>query len=357
MNVKNILVIRFRRVGDSVLSTVICTSLRQTFPDAKIDYVLNENIASLYDNHPDIDQIITFNDNENHNLRKYLGKVWHTVHNKKYDVIIDTRSTIKTLFFSLFSMRTPFRIGTYKKYSGLLHNHRVQNHLDSTIDMVQHNLMLLKPLEKIATVKYNPDFKLYVSEDEKNQFYNYMIQQGIDFSRPVVLTTVSARLEYKIWDRDKMKAILRQMIDKFDVQLIFNFSQSEEAFVKKMQEEMGFDKHIFTTIEAKSLRELCALTSNCNFFFGNEGGPRHIAQAFSVPTYAIFPPGILKSIWQPTSGKDYQGISPDDFYSEEDQKEMDYQQRFNLITVDMVWKGVDSFLSDRIKSSTENSAS
>jgi ADP-heptose:LPS heptosyltransferase len=348
MKVKNILVIRFRRVGDSVLSTVICSSLRQTFPDAKIDYVLNDTIASLYDHHPDIDQIITFNDEENHNLRKYLGKVWRTMHVKKYDIIIDTRSTIKTLFFSLFSMRTPFRIGTYKKYSCVLHNYRVQNHLDSSMDMVQHNLLLLKPLEKIATVKYTSDFRLYVSEEEKNRFHDYMEHQGIDFSQPVVLATVSARLEYKIWDKEKMKTILRQMIDKYDVQLIFNFSRSEEGFVKKMQEEMGFDKHVFTNIEAESLRELCALTSNCHFFFGNEGGPRHIAQAFSVPTYAIFPPRILKSIWQPASGKDYQGISPDDFYTDDEQKGMDYQQRFNLITADMVWSGVNLFLSDRL---------
>jgi len=348
MKVKNILVIRFRRVGDSVLSTVICTSLRQTFPDAKIDYVLNGNIASLYDHHPDIDQIIPFSDEENHHLRHYLGKVWRTVHAKKYDIIIDTRSTVKTLFFSLFSMRTPFRIGTHKTYNGILHNYRVKNHTDSSIDMVQHNLLLLKPLEKIATVKYNSDFRLYVSNDEKKHFHDYMERQGIDFSRPIVLATVSARLEYKIWDKEKMKAVLRQMIDKFDVQLIFNYSQSEEAFVKMMHEEMGFDKHVFTNIEAKSLRELCALTANCHFFFGNEGGPRHIAQAFNVPTYAIFPPGILKSIWQPASGKDYQGISPDDFYSEEEQKELDYQQRFNLITEDMVWNGVNQFLTDRL---------
>jgi len=249
MKVKNILVIRFRRVGDSVLSTVICSSLRQTFPDAKIDFVLNDAIESLYDHHPDIDQIITFNDEENHNLRKYLGKVWRTMHVKKYDIIIDTRSTIKTLFFSLFSMSTPFRIGTFKKYNFLLHNYRVQNHLDSSMDMVQHNLLLLKPLEKIATVKYTSDFKLYVSEEEKNQFHEYMECQGIDFSRPVVLATVSARLEYKIWDKEKMKTVLRLMIEKFDTQLIFNFSGSEEAFVKKMHEEMGFDKHVLPILK------------------------------------------------------------------------------------------------------------
>lgn len=42
MEIKHILVIRFRRVGDSVLATALCRSLRQSFPQAQIDYVLNE---------------------------------------------------------------------------------------------------------------------------------------------------------------------------------------------------------------------------------------------------------------------------------------------------------------------------
>lgn len=345
MSVRNILVIRFRRVGDSVLSTVICSSLRRTFPDARIDYVLNENIASLYDNHPDIDQVITFSDEENHHIFKYMRKVWNIMRERKYDVIIDTRSTIKTLFFSLFSLYTPYRIGSRKRYNRFLHNYRIDNHRDETKDMVQQNLMLLKPMEKMADVKYISDFSLYVTENEKNRFRKYMEQQGIDFSRPVVLATVSARLQHKIWEKEKMKEVLRKMIDKYDVQLIFNYAGNEEAFAINMHEEMNFDKHVFTNIKAKNLRELCALTTNCHLFFGNEGGPRHIAQAFKLPSFAIFPPGILKSIWLPASGDRYQGISPDDFYSKEDQKNMDYQQRFNLITVEMVWNGIDQLLS------------
>lgn len=348
MDVKNVLVIRFRRVGDAVLSTVICSSLRRTFPDARIDYVLNEHIAMLYGHHPDIDRVITFSEKENHHLPEYLRKVRSIMRETRYDVIIDTRSTVKTLFFSLFSLHTPFRIGSRKSYNVLLQNYRVDNHRDETKDMVQQNLMLLKPLENITEVKYISDFSLYITEKEKSSFRSYMEQQGVDFSHPVILATVSARLEHKIWDKEKMKVVLRKIIDKYDAQLVFNFSGDEEIFVKNLHREMGFDKHIFTSIVAKSLRELCALTSNCNYFFGNEGGPRHIAQAFSIPSYAIFPPGILKSIWLPSSDSRYQGISPDDILSKEAQKDMDYRQRFDLITTDLVWNGVDRSLSHHL---------
>src|SRR5690606_16832403 len=59
--IKHILVIRFRRVGDAILTSALCSSLRKTFPNAQIDYVVNEGIDSLFRNHPDIDRLITFN--------------------------------------------------------------------------------------------------------------------------------------------------------------------------------------------------------------------------------------------------------------------------------------------------------
>lgn len=349
MKVKKILVIRFRRVGDSVLSVAICSSLKRSFPDAKIHYVLNANIASLYENHPDIDKVITFNNKENKNILTYLFKVWKTVRKNHYDIIIDTRSTIKTLFFSLFSPFTPFRIGTKKGYSKLIQNYRVDNHIDNNIDMVQHNLMLLKPLEKIADIVYCPDFKLYVTNEEKTDFHHYMEKHGIDFSRPIVFAAVTARLAHKVWDKERMKEILLRMIDKYNAQIIFNFAGNEEEFAVNLHREMNNNKSIFTTIKANSLKDLCALTANTDFFFGNEGGPRHIAQALNIPSYAIYPPNILKSIWLPNAGERFFGISPDDICSTEEQAQMEYLDRFNLITVDMVWNELDTMLSKHLQ--------
>ena len=75
MSVKKVLVIRFRRIGDAVLSVVICSSIRKSFPEAEIHYVLNDHIAPLFENHPDIDKIITFSDEENNHFFKYLRNI------------------------------------------------------------------------------------------------------------------------------------------------------------------------------------------------------------------------------------------------------------------------------------------
>ena len=72
--IKRILIIRFRQIGDSILAIALCSTLKKSFPDAEIHFVLNKNIAPLYEGHPDIDKVITFDKNENksaHGGREY----------------------------------------------------------------------------------------------------------------------------------------------------------------------------------------------------------------------------------------------------------------------------------------------
>lgn len=343
-NIKKILVIRFRRVGDAVLGTSLCSSLRETFPNAEIHYLLNTPIAPLYEGHPDIDQVITFDGKDDKSFLRYIRRAWSIVRANKYDVIIDMRGTMRTLLFSLLSLRTPFRIGTKKNYSFIALNCPVDNRGDKTSNMIEHNLAFLKPLEKITELKYCRDFRLYISDAEKQHFHDYMRQAGIDFAKPVMLAVVSARLQYKVWDKERMKQVLQKIIDTYDAQIIFNFVSAEREFATNVHKEMNNHSNIFTNIEANSLRDLCALSVNCDFFCGNEGGARHLAQALDVPSFAIFPPNISKSRWLPRQGDRFAGISPDDVCSKAEQKAMSYEQRFNLITVERVWELLDPML-------------
>lgn len=348
-DIKKILVIRFRRVGDAVLGTSLCTSLRKTFPNAEIHYLLNTPIAPLYEGHSDIDKVITFDSKDDRNFFRYIRRAWSIVRANKYDVIIDMRGTVRTLLFSLLSPFTAFRIGTKKGYSFLALNHAVDNRGDKTSNMIEHNLAFLKPLELIADVKYCKDFRLYVTDAEKQCFHDYMQQSGIDFTKPVILAVVSARLQHKIWDKDRMQQVLQHIIDNYDVQIVFNFVGAEREFAIKVHQEMNNHPSIFTNIEANSLRDLCALSANCSFFFGNEGGARHLAQALDVPSFAIFPPKISKSRWLPAQGERFAGISPDDFCSKTEQKTMTYEERFNLITVERVWESLKPMLDRYFK--------
>jgi heptosyltransferase-2 len=100
---------------------------------------------------------------------------------------------------------------------------------------------------------------------------------------------------------------------------------------------MGNPACVFTNIQAGSLRELAALLANSDFFFGNEGGPRHLSQALDIPSFAIYPPGVGKKKWLPNASDRFQGIEPEDVSDKACDNSLTYQEQFDLITVDEVW--------------------
>lgn len=104
--------IRFREVGDSVLGTALCATLKRTFPAAEVHYVLNASIAPLFEGHPAIDRVIAFAKTDNKPIGAYLRKIAATMWRGRYDVIVDIRSTVRTLLFSLMSPIRPDHILT-----------------------------------------------------------------------------------------------------------------------------------------------------------------------------------------------------------------------------------------------------
>ena len=344
--IQDILVIRFRRVGDSVLSMALCHSLKLSFPHAKIHFVINKAIAPLFQGHPDVDRLVTFNERECHGLT-YVKKVKEVMKHTHFDVIIDMRSTPKTLLFALFSLSTNYRIGRKKWYNKKIHNYRMETPED--MDRVQSNLNLMEPLKKEGKLIRNENFHLYISEKEKADYKAYMTAQGINPNKPIVLAAVATRIEHKAWPKGRMTEVLRRILDNYDVQLIFNYGNDVEKNIAcYYYNALDKSPRIFINIEAKGLRELCALSTLSSFFFGNEGGPRHISQAFEIPSFAIYPPGIDKDFWLPGQSERYQGISPDDRLPVSKQTEMSYKERMELITVEDVWTGLSPMLDQYV---------
>ena len=343
-----ILVIRFRQMGDAILATPLLSTLRARYPDAQIDFVLNARIAPLFEGHPAISRIITFTDDERHSLFAYLKKVWRTVHQTRYDAIIDMRSTVNTMLFALFSLRSKWRIGIRKPYTWGIFNHRFEG-CEANESMIDHNLKLSQPLpHSQGEATEDRNLSLSITENEKHDFRQYMEHQGIDFQRPVMLVGVTAKLADKTWPEDRMTETLRRLMAAYpDLQLIFNYAPGqEEENARRIYDKLCTSPNthhptIFLNISACSPRELAAMAANCTAYFGNEGGARHIVQAMGRPSMVVCSPGASKTTWLPQDTAILTvGIAASDIA---DTDGMSRQQQYDLISVDRVWPMLDEF--------------
>lgn len=345
----NFLLIRFRQMGDTVLITPVLDTLRRNFPDSRIDVVLNERLAPLLEGHPSVSNVITFSDKERHSLPRYIAKVWRVTHAVRYDAVIDFRSTVNTLLFSLFSLRSKIRSGVKKSYSSLVLNYTV-GRCAPDVQMIDRNLKLLAPLEKIKPLAYCHRPTLVVRKEEHSDFMAYMRESGIDFTRPVMLAGVTAKLEHKAWDKTKMVEVIRRIVKNFpDIQIILNYAPGrEEADARQIFEAIG-SRSIFMGIEAKGIRKLMAMASCCTMYFGNEGGTRHIFDALGKPTFSICSPAANRYTWIPVGDNRHQAVCPEDLESPDALSAMTYEQRYALITPDNVWQKLSGFIEENRK--------
>lgn len=343
--IKRVLIVRFQQIGEAVLSTVVCNTIRENFPCATIDVVLNDNITPLFEHHPAIDHIWSFAQEERHSFRSYFHKVRNIVKTNHYDVIIDMRSTLRTQLFPLLSLTTPFRIGWRKLSTLFCCNYRI-DHSCMDEDMICQYLHLIEPLNEIHKITYSHSFTLNITDEEKKLFREYMTHQGIDFSKPVILVGITSKVADKTYGENKMVYVLQQFIKTFpEWQIIFNYaSGQEEKDARRVYQRLGCDEHIFIDIQAHDLRQLAAMMQNVSFYFGNEGGTRHIAQAMGTPSFVVCSPSADKQTWIPQNAVPADGVASTDFMPIEQQDKLKNEERYNLIPKEAVWKGLRAML-------------
>ena len=134
------------------------------------------------------------------------------MHSNHYELIIDCRSTVKTLLFSLFSMSSPYKLGIEKKYNFLSDYKICTTDHESSVDIM---LSLLSPIEKELNLQLTNEFVIKITEKEQRDFKNYMIQEGIDFSKPIFVCTIASRNPKKIWNTDYMAEVLLCIIKRY----------------------------------------------------------------------------------------------------------------------------------------------
>lgn len=303
-----ILVIRFLAIGDVVLTSSLCSSLRKSFPDAQIDYLMHAASGPLFDHHPDIDNVIRLSPQERKSAIKYLRKAW-AISRNNYDIILDATSTEKSQFISLFSRKTKYRIGRAKGKKGFTFTHKISPEALQGNKIAQR-MVMLQPLKAAGLeIQEVPQMTLTFTPTEKAELKQRMVDQGIDFQRPIFALSVSSKIDAKKWRLEYMTEVIQHCLNKYQAQiLIFAGMPHERPDIEQIYNALGKHADVFIDVDCPSLRELGALLCNCDIFIGNEGGPRHIAHAVGLPSATVFSPHSRLDEWLPERGTHHQGI-------------------------------------------------
>lgn len=353
---KKILVIQLKQIGDVLLSSPICNTLKKNYPDSQIDYIVYDYTAGVVENNPKIDNIIKISSKERENKLEFIKLLMKL---PKYDICINIQGKIEGLLITLFS-RAKMKISWNKKGWRILHTHPVDTDKQMKItgagNTIDGRLALLSPL---GSLDYDRDLKIWIRNEEKKNIRKIMESAGINLEKPIISFGVTSRREFRIWPKDRFAKLIDFLYEKYGIQAILFYApndkkyNSEEEHCNSVKELVQNKEAVFTNIKTKSARELIVLLAESDMYIGNDNGPRHFAQAVDTPSFAIFTTLNNKKSFCPHDNPRHKAVDvqdvlemSDDQYLEYMKKDEEYIRNTNDIPYDFVEKFIENMIEN-----------
>lgn len=275
--VRKILCIKFRGIGDVVLSTVVFNNLRKDFPDAKIDFLTELPSKAALEKLPFLNEIILF---ENKSFLSNL-KLIYKIRRNNYDLIFDFYSNPRTALLTFLS-GARYRAGfpyRGREYAYNLKGPKVRDKYHAA----QLHLEFLKLLGLS-----NDSNELFFGLDKDDlSFADSFFKEKFTESDFVVGLSPSGGWPSKKCDPSKFAEIGDSIVENFSAKILLLWGPGDKDEALEIRKLMK-NKIILAPIT--DLRKMGALIAKCSLIIANDSGPMHIATALRTPVLSIHGP-------------------------------------------------------------------
>jgi heptosyltransferase-3 len=281
-DVRRVLVVRLRSIGDTVLSTPALYALRRFLPDARIDVLLEDWVAPVLDGLMDVDNILTIERGATAISRARLARELRAT---RYDVAFNLHGgTTATLLTRATGAR--HRVGFADYQYARLHNHTAPSPIESwgrtNLHSVEQQLSLLGWTG--VPVSDRPPTRLTVTSDAAASIEARLRAANLNQAAPVALIHPAAAFETKRWDVRNF-ARVTEYLHARSFNCVAVAATNEAGIIDELMRESSAPVTALTDL---SLQEVTALAACSRLFVGNDSGIAHIAAAVGAPSVVIF---------------------------------------------------------------------
>lgn len=293
-----ILIIQQQMIGDVLTSSILFEALRQKFPNAQLDYLINTHTYPVVENNPFIDNLVFFSKKEE-TSKKAFFKLVKLIKNKKYDIVLDVYSKYSSNLITAFS-GAKIKISKHKWYTAFIYSNTFKEEKLAKTNAglaIENRLQLLEPILDDVPKILQP--KIYLTTEEIETSKQFLLNRNIDLNTPLFMISVLGSSDSKTYPLPYMAKIIDIVVEKTNAQILFNYIPKQESQAKDLFNlcENATQKRIFFNVFGKSIRAFLAITKHCDALIGNEGGAINMAKALNIPTFTIFSPWIRKEAW------------------------------------------------------------
>ncbi|NGX63208.1 MAG: Lipopolysaccharide core heptosyltransferase RfaQ [Candidatus Anoxychlamydiales bacterium] len=309
-DVKKILVIKLRHLGDVLLSTPVFYNLKNQIKDSKVDAFIYEDAKEILQNNPYINEVISYSrDIKKLSFLKRIKKeieILKTVRKKKYDLIINLTEGDRGAIICLFS-KAKYRVGIKEDKKGLFKKQKIYTHIAKLTKTKRHTVEKnLDVLRRIGIFPNKDSKKLHfeISNNAKEKTSKILNENNIKIN-DYILIHPTTRWRFKCFDKfDQLAKYFHQNNQKM---IIVSGKQDYEM---EMANQITQNLPILNLAGKVNIDELAALILFSKRFYCLDSLSFHLANSIKANVTAFFGPTCEKT-WGPWQNENAKIITYD----------------------------------------------
>jgi len=286
---KKILVLRYRFIGDTILTVPFLRNLRLAEPDAYIAWVVAPGSTDVVQGIPYVDEFIYWDPATSHadcrgTHRTFTAKSTfiRELRAKKFDKVYVLKRSFSSAIMALLSGASQ-RIGFNTEARGFLLTKRVRYRHD------QHEVNNFLDVLRADGVPVTDDhLEAWLSEDEKSFANNFLTQNGIGETEFVVGIHPFAANQTRAWHEDNFIEVAQALQNRYGAKIIIFGGNRDTELGQYIRNNIS--PAPIMAVGTTTLRQTMAILARCNLLLCNDSGIMHLGAALNTPLVALFGP-------------------------------------------------------------------
>lgn len=275
-----ILVIRFRFIGDVLLTTPALQALRRRFPQCYLAMLTDAAAAEVVEGHPALNEVIVFKQTGHERGWERWRRYWHLmryIRRQRFDLVFNLQPGDRGGLVAWWS-GARWRVGYDRPGERMFFYNVKAPYNTGARYRVEHVLDALRAvgIEADATP---PSLGLTAADRAAADAYD-------DGHRPLIILHPGRPDTRKTWLDERFAELADALIAQHGARVVFAGAPSEVARVQRIAAAM---RHPSESVAAKlTLKGLAALMERADLFIGIDSAPLHLAAAVGTPSVALF---------------------------------------------------------------------
>jgi len=257
-----------------VLATALAEKIHDYLPQAKIDFLVRKGNESLLDNHPYLNEVLTWN-KKKHKQRNLL-KTLSAIRSKEYDKVINVQRFAATGFLTAFSGAAE-KIGFDKNPFSFLFNKKIKH-------------IIGEPGQLIHETDRNQSLIRDFTDSKAARPRLYPSHADIEFvkpfaTRPFITISPASVWFTKQYPAEKWISFLKELASEQKIMLLG--APSDIPLCERIAAEIPGGR-IQILAGKLSFLQSAALMKEARMNYVNDSAPLHFASAMNAPVTAVY---------------------------------------------------------------------